>query len=74
VDGPVTSDEEVRMLMSNREAWWSRIKMIVAANKEVDSTSKREDRKIRRDKTRNAIVVIQYNLIELRGAYSLVVT
>jgi hypothetical protein len=38
--------------MLDREAWRSRIKMIVAANKEVDS-SKRED-----SKTRRAIVVI----------------
>jgi hypothetical protein len=45
VDGLVTSDEEVRKLKLDREAWRSRIKMIVAANKEVDS-SKREDRKI----------------------------
>jgi hypothetical protein len=29
--------EEVRKLMLDREAWRSRIKMIVAANKEVDS-------------------------------------
>jgi hypothetical protein len=40
VDGLVTSDEEVRKLrMLDRDAWWrSRIKMIVAVNKEVDST------------------------------------
>jgi hypothetical protein len=57
VDGLVTSDEELRKLMLDRDAWWSRIKMIVAANKEVDS-SKREDRKIRRVKTNSAIVVI----------------
>jgi hypothetical protein len=44
VDGLVTGDEEVRKLMLDREAWRSRINMIVAANKEVDS-SKREDRK-----------------------------
>jgi hypothetical protein len=43
--------------MLDREAWRSRIKVIVAANKEVDS-GKREDRKIRRIKTRSAIVVI----------------
>jgi hypothetical protein len=32
VDGLVTSDEEVRKLILDREAWRSRIKMIVAAN------------------------------------------
>jgi hypothetical protein len=57
VDGLVTSVKEVRKLMLDREAWQSRIKMIVAANKDVDS-SKREDRKIRRIKTISAIVVI----------------
>jgi hypothetical protein len=58
VDGLVTSDEEVRKLMlDSRETWRSRIKMIVAANKEVDSSNK-EDRKIRCIKTRSAIVVI----------------
>jgi hypothetical protein len=37
VDGLVTSDEEVRKLrMLHRKAWRSRIKMIVATNKEVD--------------------------------------
>jgi hypothetical protein len=54
VNGLVTGDEEVRKLMLDREAWRSRIKMIVAANKEVDS-DKREDRKIRCIKTRRAI-------------------
>jgi hypothetical protein len=43
--------------MLDREAWRSRIKMIVAANKEVDS-SEREDRKIRRIKTGSASVVM----------------
>jgi hypothetical protein len=43
VEGLVTSDEGVRKLMLDRVEWRSRIKMIVAANKEVDS-SKREDR------------------------------
>jgi hypothetical protein len=57
VEGLVTSDEEVRKLMLDREAWRSRIKMILAANQEVDS-SKREDRKIRRVITGSAIVVI----------------
>jgi hypothetical protein len=57
VDGLVTSDEQVHKLMLDREARRSRIKMIVAVNKEVDS-SKREDGKIRRIKTRRAIVVI----------------
>jgi hypothetical protein len=42
--------------MLDREAWRSRIKMIVAANKEADS-SKREDKKIKGIKTRRAIVV-----------------
>jgi hypothetical protein len=53
VDGLATNDEEVRKLMldGDRESWRGRIKMMVAANKEVDS-SKREDSKIRRDKTR----------------------
>jgi hypothetical protein len=54
VDGLFNSDGEVRKLML---AWRSRIKMIVAANKEEDS-SKREERKIRCIKTRRAIVVI----------------
>jgi hypothetical protein len=57
VDGLVTSDEEVRKLMLDSEARRSRIKMIVAKNKEVDS-SKREDRKIKCIRTRIAIVVI----------------
>jgi hypothetical protein len=57
VDGLVTSDEEVRKLVLDREAWRSRIKMIVAVNKEVDSST-REDRKIRCIKTRSAIVII----------------
>jgi hypothetical protein len=35
VDGLVTSDEEVRKLMLDRDAWRSRFKMIVAANKKV---------------------------------------
>jgi hypothetical protein len=51
VEGLVTRDEEVRELMLDREEWRSRIKMIVAANKEVDS-SKREDSKIRRITTK----------------------
>jgi hypothetical protein len=38
VDGLlVTSDKEVRRLMLNREAWRSRIKMMVAANTKADS-------------------------------------
>jgi hypothetical protein len=57
VEGLVTSDEEVHKLMLDREAWRSRIKLIVAASKEVDSI-KREDSKIRCIKTRSAIVVI----------------
>jgi hypothetical protein len=35
VDGLVSSDEEVRKLMLDREEWRSRIRMKVAANKEV---------------------------------------
>jgi hypothetical protein len=57
VDGLVTSDKEVHKLMLDRETWRSKIKMIVAKNKEVDA-SKREASKIRRIKTRSAIVVI----------------
>jgi thiamine biosynthesis lipoprotein ApbE len=57
VEELVTSDKEVRKLMLDREAWRSRIKMIVAKNKEVDSI-KREDSKIRRINTRSAFVVI----------------
>jgi nuclear transport factor 2 (NTF2) superfamily protein len=57
VDGQVTSDEEVRKLMLDEEGWRSRIKMMVAVNKEVDS-SLREESKIRRVKTRGAIIVI----------------
>jgi hypothetical protein len=44
-DGLVTSDEEVRKRMLDREAWRSRIKMIVAVDKKVDS-SKREESEI----------------------------
>jgi hypothetical protein len=58
VDGLVTSAEEVRKLMLDREAWRSRIKRIVAANKEVYSSKRKGDRKIRRIKTTSAIVVI----------------
>jgi hypothetical protein len=54
VDGLVISDEEVRKLMLDREAWRSRIKMIVAKNKDVNS-SKREEIKIRRVESRSAI-------------------
>jgi hypothetical protein len=43
--------------MLDREAWRSRIKMIVAKIKAVDS-SKREDRKIRRIETGSEIAVI----------------
>jgi hypothetical protein len=57
VEGLVTSDEEVRKLIMDREQWRSRIKMIVAANKQVDS-SKREDSKFRRIKTRSAILLL----------------
>jgi hypothetical protein len=51
-------DEEVRKLMLDREAWRSRIKMIVANNTKEVNSSTREDRKIRCIKTRSAIVVI----------------
>jgi hypothetical protein len=54
VDVLVTSDEELRKLMLDREAWRSRVKMIVAANKEIDC-SKREDNKAKREKTVSAI-------------------
>jgi hypothetical protein len=37
---------------------------------EVDDSSKRDDCKIRRNKTRSAIVVIYYNSIELRDILS----
>jgi hypothetical protein len=57
VGGLVTSDEEVRKLMLEKEAWRNRIKMIVAKYREVTS-SKREESKIRRVKTRSATVVI----------------
>jgi hypothetical protein len=57
LDELVTSDEEVHKLMLDREAWRSRIKTTVANNKEEDS-SKREESKIRRIKTRSAIVVM----------------
>jgi hypothetical protein len=57
VDGLVPSDEEVCKLILDREAWRSRIKMIVAAHKEVDS-SKREEINIRLVKSGSAIFVI----------------
>jgi hypothetical protein len=43
--------------------------MLVATNKEVDS-SNCKDVKIRRGKTRSAIVLIWYNLIELQDILS----
>ena len=45
------------MLMLDREAWRVRLKLIVKVNKQLD-TSKREESKIRRDKTRSAIVIV----------------
>jgi hypothetical protein len=57
VEGLVTSDEDVRKLMLDREAWRIRLKLIVQVNKQLDS-SKREDSKIRRDKTRSHIVIV----------------
>jgi hypothetical protein len=56
-------------MLDSRKAWRSRINMIVAANLKVDS-SKKEESKIRRIKTRSAIVVSYYNLIELRDILS----
>jgi hypothetical protein len=48
--------------MLDREAWRRRIKMIVAANKEVDSSTKSkrtsQDSKIRRVKTGSATIVV----------------
>jgi hypothetical protein len=43
--------------MLDREAWRSSIKMMVAENEEVDSTTKRENRKI---KTRSAIIAVNF--------------
>ena len=40
VEGLVTSDEEVRKLMLDREEWRSKIKVIVAVNKEVEKIGK----------------------------------
>jgi hypothetical protein len=45
VDRLVTNDEEALKVMLDRKAWLSRIKMIVAANKYINST-KREDSKV----------------------------
>jgi hypothetical protein len=55
VDGLVTSDEKVRKLMLDREAWRRRINMIVAANKEEDFRNRKNNGVIRRRKTRSAI-------------------
>jgi hypothetical protein len=45
--------------MLDGEAWRSREKMIVAANKEVDSSKTRENSKFRGGKeTRSAVVVV----------------
>jgi hypothetical protein len=44
VDGLVTSDKEVHKLMLDREAWRSRIKMIVAVNKEVDLVKEKKEK------------------------------
>jgi hypothetical protein len=58
VNGLITSDEEVRKLRLEREAWRSRIKIIVAENKEVDSSKRENSIIIKRVKTRSAKVVI----------------
>jgi hypothetical protein len=57
--------QEVCKLMLQREALRSRIEMKVAANKKADS-SKIEDSKTRRGKTRIAIDLISYRFMELR--------
>jgi Fe-S cluster biosynthesis and repair protein YggX len=44
-------------MLITQEAWRSWIKMMIAANKEVDSRNK-DDRKIMRIKTRSAIIVV----------------
>jgi hypothetical protein len=44
--------------MLDREEWRSKIKMIVAASKEEEDSSKRENSQIRRINTRSAIIVI----------------
>jgi hypothetical protein len=51
VEGLVTSDEEVCMLMLNREAWRVRLKLIVKVNKQLDTCKREESKMIRRDKT-----------------------
>jgi hypothetical protein len=56
VDGLVTSDKEVRKLMLDREAWRSRIKIIVTANKGVGDALK--------------LVLLLSPLIELRHTFS----
>jgi hypothetical protein len=53
----VTSDEEKHKLL-RKLVERSRIKIIVAADKEVDSCKEREDSKTRRYKTRSTIAVI----------------
>jgi hypothetical protein len=63
VGGLVTSDKEVhKLVMLDREAWRSSIKMIVAAGcsqiKSEVVSIKIKDRKTRCIKTRSAIVVI----------------
>jgi hypothetical protein len=62
IDGLVTTDEKARklmLLMLDKEAWWSRIEMMVAANfKSRFLFYIKEDSKTRRGKTRSAIVVI----------------
>jgi hypothetical protein len=58
VDWSTNNFLEVRKLILDRDAWRCRIKMIVAANKEVDCRKREDDSKIRRIKTRCAIVVV----------------
>jgi hypothetical protein len=60
VDGLVTNDEEVRTLMLDRDASRIRIKMIVAASKEVDS-SKREERKL--DALKLEVLLLLFSII-----------
>jgi hypothetical protein len=52
----MTGDKEVRKLMLDREAWRSRIQMIAAVHKKVDS-SKRENSKMKRSKTSASVVI-----------------
>jgi disulfide oxidoreductase YuzD len=57
--------DEVHKLMLDREVWRSRIKMIVEANKEVNS-SKRDERKIKCIKTRSAIDLLEWLNMQMK--------